>query len=219
LKKNGTFSVKSTYNALTNCDGGQPFKHIWKSKIPAKIKIFLWLVANEAILTKDNLLKRRWRGDPLCYFCHQPETTNHLLFTCSTAKVIWSVVSISLGAANIPTSFEQSWRWCARWLPNGNQFHATGIAAICWAIWKMRNQICFDRKKFHNPLEIISHACALMKHWAGLQTDIDKEALVQGAEAMFQIAVRLLAERQAPTCGNKLLHATNDDDADQELEE
>jgi hypothetical protein len=58
-----------------------------------------------------------------------------------------------------------------------------------------------------------------MKHWAGLQTDIDKEALVQGAEAMFQIAVRLLAERQAPTCGNKLLHATNDDDADQELEE
>jgi len=86
FEKNGTFSVKSTYNALTNCDGGQPFKHIWKSKIPAKIKIFLWSVANEAILTKDNLLKRRWRGDPLCYFCHQPETTNHLLFTCSTAR-------------------------------------------------------------------------------------------------------------------------------------
>jgi len=29
--------------------------------------------------------------------------------------------------------------------------------------WKMRNKICFYGKKLHNPLEIVSHACALMK--------------------------------------------------------
>jgi hypothetical protein len=58
LENRGKFSVKSTYNALTSSDGGPAHRDIWKGKIPAKIKIFLWLVANDAILTKDNMIKR-----------------------------------------------------------------------------------------------------------------------------------------------------------------
>jgi hypothetical protein len=80
LESRGKFSVKSTYNALTSSDGGPTHRDIWKGKIPAKIKIFLWLVANDAILTKDNMIKRNWSGDPSCYFCQQPETVTHLLF-------------------------------------------------------------------------------------------------------------------------------------------
>ena len=41
LESNGTFSVKSTYNALTSSEGGLSHKCIWKGKIPPKIKIFL----------------------------------------------------------------------------------------------------------------------------------------------------------------------------------
>jgi len=66
--KNGIFTIKSVYNALTNEDSGQHFKHIWKGKIPAKIKFFIWLIENNAILTKDNMIKRNWIGDPHCYF-------------------------------------------------------------------------------------------------------------------------------------------------------
>jgi hypothetical protein len=43
-------------------------KHIWKGKIPPKINIFLWLMENNPILTKDNLIKRGWVGDPKCVF-------------------------------------------------------------------------------------------------------------------------------------------------------
>jgi hypothetical protein len=31
---------------------------MWKSKIPLKIKLWLWLIWHDAIATKDNLLKR-----------------------------------------------------------------------------------------------------------------------------------------------------------------
>jgi hypothetical protein len=31
---------------------------IWKAKIPLKIKIFIWMVAQKAILTKDNMIIR-----------------------------------------------------------------------------------------------------------------------------------------------------------------
>jgi len=55
----GLFSVKTTYNSLCPQGLGTNMNHIWKAKIPLKIKIFMWLVCNNAILTKDNLIKRK----------------------------------------------------------------------------------------------------------------------------------------------------------------
>jgi len=80
LGKNGKFSVKSVYDGLTKNDCGFFHKRIWKGKIPAKIKIFLWLMSCGAILTKDNLRKRNWQGDPSCVFCDCVETISHLFF-------------------------------------------------------------------------------------------------------------------------------------------
>jgi hypothetical protein len=164
------------------------------------------------------MLKRKWQGDPLCYFCHLPEIVTQLFFTCSIAKIVWATIATCLGATDIPTSFNQSWKWCETWIPNGKQFHVVGIAAICWSVWKMRNKICFEGKKLHNPLEIVSHACALMKHWAGLQKDVDKEVLIQGVNAMFKIAVQILAERRNEAQANMLPEAAREDEADQESE-
>jgi hypothetical protein len=68
LGKKGNFTVKSVYNALASSSNGIYYKKIWKGKIPEKIKIFLWLISNGAILTRDNLMKRKWQGDPSCVF-------------------------------------------------------------------------------------------------------------------------------------------------------
>lgn len=101
-------------------------RKIWKSKIPAKIKVFLWLMMNNATLTKDNLLKRKWSGDPSCYFCDNDENISHLFFQCSTAKTVWAIVARSIGADNIPRSLSQCWAWCEHWLPNGSSFIPLG---------------------------------------------------------------------------------------------
>jgi hypothetical protein len=49
-------------------------------------------MTNDAILTKDNLRKRKWQGNPDCAFCDEEETIAHLFFQCPVAKVIWSVI-------------------------------------------------------------------------------------------------------------------------------
>jgi hypothetical protein len=59
-------------------------------------RVFMWLIAQKSILTKDNVLRRKWQ-DPDCYFCGEAETTDHLLFMCPIAKVIWGIVAIFLG--------------------------------------------------------------------------------------------------------------------------
>jgi hypothetical protein len=75
-----TFTVKSMYNSLSNNISGPNMQHSWKAKIPPKIKIFMWLLENKALLTKDNMIKRKWKGDQTCSFCSQDETIDHLFF-------------------------------------------------------------------------------------------------------------------------------------------
>jgi hypothetical protein len=71
--------------------------YLWKIKVPFKIKVFLWLLHREAILTKDNLAKRNWNENIMCYFCDSYETIQHLFFECVLAKFIWRVIQITFG--------------------------------------------------------------------------------------------------------------------------
>ena len=58
LNQVDVFTVSSMYNALINNGNVQFDKHLWKVKIPLKIKIFMWYLKRGVILTKDNLAKR-----------------------------------------------------------------------------------------------------------------------------------------------------------------
>jgi hypothetical protein len=174
--KKGLFTVKTMYDCLTTNDSGPYHKKIWKSRIPGKIKIFLWLVVNNAILTKDNMIKRNWQGDPKCYFYALDETVSHLLFQCNMAKAVWATFATCVGATDIPSSITQCWMLCEKWIPGG-KFHTLGIAVICLSIWKARNKLWFEGKWVKNPLSTICHACALKSHWAGLYLAKDKDVL------------------------------------------
>jgi hypothetical protein len=124
---------------------------VWKAKIPAKIKTFMWLVEQGAILTKDNMVRRNYQGDPCCYFCSDPESSDHLFFECPIARVVWGVIAVCF-AQNSRPSYVQYWRWINGALPGGEKFHMFGLAAICWAIWKCRNR---EFVLIRNPLRIL----------------------------------------------------------------
>jgi hypothetical protein len=106
------------YENLSRDECGPNNNRIWKAKIPEKIKIFMWLVEQQAIVTKDNMVKRRWQGDPRCVFCGAFETPDHLLFTCPIAKVVWGVVAICFHQRTRPSSCDQFWLWIDNALPS-----------------------------------------------------------------------------------------------------
>ncbi|PUZ49950.1 hypothetical protein GQ55_6G020400 [Panicum hallii var. hallii] len=95
--------------------------------------------------------------------------------------------------------------------------HIFGLAAICWAICKCRNQACFDKKIIKNPAEIIIHACALMSYWAGLDNSDFQVKLMDGVKVMLACAHRVLARQARPTL--QILPAPSEDRDDEEEEE
>ena len=86
LTKNGSFTVKSFYLDLINSGLLPRSIHIWKVKVPLRIKIFLWFVHRQVILTEDNLLKRHWVGSSRSWYCDNNETIQHLFIDCPLAK-------------------------------------------------------------------------------------------------------------------------------------
>jgi mannosylglycoprotein endo-beta-mannosidase len=205
-EKSGAFSVKSMYNHLFRSERNDPKKALWKAKIPMKVKIFMWLVDANAILTKDILSRKNWQGDKRCFFCNVFESIEHLFFDCYMSRYIWSLVAHIMGAVCRPSSFEQFWVWVDRYMHNYKKVHMVGLSAICWAVWKSRNAIHFEKKAIRSPTEIICLASSLLIYWAGLQKDEStKQALEAGAEAMKETALHFHPSQDAGAVDNGVL--------------
>jgi hypothetical protein len=202
LNKNTVFSTRSVYTLLEKPLAGSNNKWIWKAKMPLKIKIFMWQLCQDAVLTRENMKKRKWPGSPTCSFCRQVESNDHIFFTCNTSRVVWGVLASAMGVRCVPNSFWQAMAWLHAYFPGFERFYTIIIAAICWAIWNVRNKITFDKHILRSPSEISYFAVALIVYWTGLQKPEDKSYLSEGAKKMAQAAAAVYS-RRATTSPNQ----------------
>jgi hypothetical protein len=104
-------------------------------KVPPKDKKFMWFLHKKVVLTKDNLIKRKWVGCKKIAFCDSDESVEHLFIRCKFAKLVWQVVHFTFNMpppTNIKNLFEN-------WL-NGTDRKTKSrirvrVKAILWAIW------------------------------------------------------------------------------------
>ena len=90
----GDFTTKLGYKSweLEHYQGDKSYwwKQVWKSEVPLKAKITLWMALNNKILTWENLKKRGWNGPSWCALCHSDEEIgSHLFVVCSYAELVW----------------------------------------------------------------------------------------------------------------------------------
>jgi hypothetical protein len=82
----GKYSVQSLYAIVNDRGIRQIFMHVmWKIHVPSRLLVFLWLLANNKVLTRDNLAKRKQVDDKTCLFCDDLELVLHLFFECCVA--------------------------------------------------------------------------------------------------------------------------------------
>lgn len=93
-------------------------KKVWKSRLPQKLKVFAWLVAQGKLQTGENLKKRKWKGDEKCCLCRQLETMDHIFFNCHIARSVWFCFKEALGWDRVPQSFSDV---MDNWIPLGEK--------------------------------------------------------------------------------------------------
>lgn len=94
----GSFTVKSAYALVSHDyspkpDQGSFWSRIWGLVVPERVKVFLWLVRNQAIMSNTERYRRHLCVSSICQVCKGgEETIIHILRGCPAMAGIWQRV-------------------------------------------------------------------------------------------------------------------------------
>jgi hypothetical protein len=117
--------------------------------------MFIWTLAHNAILTRDNLKRKGWEGPTRCPFCvSNEEIMAHILLNCSFALEVWYLAlapwTTKVTLLNEIPSLLLNWQaLCPFSLTKKDQLkRCWGYLPkfICWKIWLERNARVFQGK-------------------------------------------------------------------------
>jgi hypothetical protein len=83
-----------------------------------------------------------------------------------------------------------------RWLNNQHKDFKhliwVGVAAICWAIWKCRNNVVFKKTKFNSILQVIFRGAYGLRFWTQLQRkEQAKDTLIAMSRKLEVVALQI----------------------------
>jgi len=141
-----------------------PWRQIWKGRIPYKVSCFIWLLAKEAALTQDNVMKRGITLCSRCFLCGETsETVNHLFLHCKFTQQLWrvflSLKGISWAMPRRITEALKSWEEAGVLAKDRTRWRIIP-ASIWWATWKERNSRCFE--SVENSMQKVKLNCILL---------------------------------------------------------
>jgi RsiW-degrading membrane proteinase PrsW (M82 family) len=64
-----------------------------------------------------------------------------------------------------------------------------GVAAICWAIWRCRNDVIFNELKTNSIMQVIFRGAFWLRFWAPLQRDEQAKAILSAISKKLEIIV------------------------------
>lgn len=144
---------------------------IWNANIPLKIKVFLWLLKQDKILTKSNLLQKGWHGNPNCLFCGALETADHLFAQCPFTTAIWSWIARHNNFTYNCNSINDLWL-IDSCIPLKDVLLVELLrVATLWNIWLARNKLCFNDSAMPSLANIGSSIISLASYWCKIRND------------------------------------------------
>jgi len=113
---------------------------VWQNRAPPRIQFFAWLLVQEKIQCKTNLLLKNIVDDARCELCNQgDETCDHIIFTCPAAADVWSALGVNTGGCSVARLWTVP---CPATLPAKHS--SVYILLVCWQLWKQRNNLVFN---------------------------------------------------------------------------
>jgi hypothetical protein len=144
---------------------------------------------HKKILTKDNLFKKKWKGNLDCTFCGFPESIDHLFFQCSVARFTWRIVYSALGLISIPNNVDDLF---GAWINSFNRTEKNlvlfGCGAVIWVIWRCLNDCCFGTDRIDDPTNVIFSCCYWLDTWAIRQKKKERKLVEQGSLKIRRMA-------------------------------
>jgi hypothetical protein len=148
---------------------------MWETKLPLKIRIFLWQVINDKIQSAEQLKKREWSGPMECKLCNQTESVAHIFFHCAIAHFSWCVCRDVLEWPFTPSSPEDIQGFC-RELSNRQTKNILFLfGCVAWALWLIRNEFVFQGTLVSSPSVGLYRSMSFLQKWKILNKETEQQ--------------------------------------------
>ncbi|KAF8028372.1 hypothetical protein BT93_E1094 [Corymbia citriodora subsp. variegata] len=147
-QNSGLFSIPSAWNVLRRQGRLVPWpSFIWDKAIIPRYQFLLWIISRNRLPTQTFLISIGRLPSGTCVFCKVcPDSIKHLFFECAIPN---SLATLWAFKCNIPWS-NRPWLLTIQWLTDQlslTNFHSDitkfSFAALCYVIWKTRNNMLF----------------------------------------------------------------------------
>ena len=183
LEKSGQFTTKSMYRWISHRGVvNKRLQLMWGSRLPLKLKTFIWLITHDRLQTGVELRKRKWKGSGVCNICKKPEPADHILFTCIVARFLWTCFKEVLGWERIPVGWQD---FLDTWIPLGCKDYHTKLfllTMVTWALWTSRNKRTIEGKFPRKPSDLLFKTKSFLQRWKPLLRR-DDQAKAEGLVA------------------------------------
>ena len=135
----------------------------------------------DKLQTGVELRKRKWKGNAVCNLCGKLETLDHILFSCITAKFLWTCFKESLGWDRIPIGWQD---FLDTWIPLGRRVYHTKLfllTMVAWTLWTTRNKRTIEGKFPRKPADLLFKTNFFLQKW--------KPLLRKGDQAKIEVLV------------------------------
>lgn len=122
--------------------------------------LYLFIDTRQRLWTSARRKKQGLQNwDDCCLCCQEPETSDHLLATCSYTQQVWHLVDQLTGnASSLPAAGSSLLDW---WLLRRRGFHGarkqgldSTFTLVSWLIWKERNNRVFAGGTHRTPQQL-----------------------------------------------------------------
>ena len=140
------FSSRAVYRRLQDRAGLEDqlflrlWRWVWRSRIPLKIYVFLWLLLRRRLMTRA--LHQGWisTSSAECVMCGASlEDCNHIFVTCPIARAVWASTKV---CRPLLSSLDAFWRSVADG-PYRRAAEWQLTFATLWMLWIHRNEVIF----------------------------------------------------------------------------
>jgi zinc-binding in reverse transcriptase len=114
------------------------------------------------------LTKRGWQGVPTCCFCSKYETMDHLFVQCEFVRQIWFWMGICQDLSIYWYNLEDVLTYAQSPPRKERTAFLTVLSAVCWSMWKYRNNIIFKDKQGNTIRNLIILICSSLNYGSGL---------------------------------------------------
>jgi hypothetical protein len=148
---------------------------LWRTKVPSKVRLFLWHLAKQSLPTNDVRHHRNMADNDRCQLCGGQDSWRHALIDCTMSRCVWALEDEEI-MEHLQCSEEGDARaWLATMIATLKHEERVRVFVTLWSIWHARRKAIHEQI-YQSPLSVHAFVNQFIVDLAQVRSPSSKQA-------------------------------------------